>query len=92
MRPTPDLALLHALAAELKARRSTLGIPQEELAHRAGLSRTFIGRLEISATQPSLTALFALARALEVTPEVLIASVAVRHRKELRITARTARH
>lgn len=92
MRPTPDLALLQALAAELKARRLELGIPQEELAHRAGLSRTFIGRIEISTTLPSLTALFALARALEVAPEVLIAGVAARHRKELRIAARTAQH
>mgnify|MGYP000923801525 CR=1 FL=1 len=90
MRPTPDLALLQALAAELKARRFELGIPQEELAHRAGLSRTFIGRIEISTTQPSLTALFALARALEVSPEVLIAGVAARHRKELRIATRKA--
>ncbi|WP_298930926.1 helix-turn-helix transcriptional regulator [uncultured Ramlibacter sp.] len=82
MRKPADAKLIQALAAEIKSRRSTLGISQEELAHRAGLNRTFVGKIEIAATQPSFTVLFGLATALNVTVVELVRAIEVRVRKE----------
>lgn len=84
MRSSRDPALLKALAAEVKGRRAQLEISQEELAHRAGLARTFVGKMEIAENQPSLTALFKLADGLDLTPQELVAAVAVRYKRELR--------
>lgn len=84
MRKPPDEPLLKALAAEIKERRAQLSFSQEELAHLADLNRTFVGKLELAQTQPSLTVLFALARALEVDVEKFVAKVASRAEKERR--------
>ena len=60
MRSVQNPSLLKAFAAEVKARRGLLHISQDELAFRSGLSRTFLGKIEIAQNQPSLTALFCL--------------------------------
>lgn len=49
----------------VRDRRTRLGISQEELAHRAGLHRTYISLLERGQRNPSLSVLVALARALK---------------------------
>lgn len=72
----PDL--LNAFAIELKVQRNLLGISQEELAHRAGVDRTFVARLELGQNQPSLSVLFRLCEGLVVKPEKLIELTAVR--------------
>ena len=82
MKKPPNESLLKALAAEIKSLRTGLGVSQEELAHRAGLNRTFIGRLEVAQTQPSLTVLFQLANALEVDAAELVANITKRAKKE----------
>ena len=82
MKKPPNESLLKALAAEIKSLRTGLGVSQEELAHRAGLNRTFIGRLEVAQTQPSLTVLFQLANALEVDAVELVANITKRAKKE----------
>jgi transcriptional regulator with XRE-family HTH domain len=82
--------LLKALAAEVKARRGALQISQDELAYRCGLSRTFLGKIEIAQSQPSLTALFKLADGLEVGPDELLKAVKIRLRKEERAAASKA--
>ena len=82
MRSAQNPALLNALAAEIKARRGSLEISQDELAYRSGLSRTFLGKIEIAQNQPSLTALYKLAEGLQVAPDELIRSVSMRLRKE----------
>lgn len=84
MRSTQDLDLLKGLAAAVKARRADLGISQEELAHRAGLNRTFIGKIETAKNQPSLTAFFALSAGLSCSPEVFVEDINKRFKKELR--------
>jgi len=84
MRSSQDLALLRALAAEVKSLRAVLEISQDELAHRAGLARTFVGKIEIAKNQPSLTALFKLAQGLGILPQDLIAAVGARYKRELR--------
>lgn len=61
-----DEALLAAFADELRARRMVLRFSQEELAHRAGMNRTYVAKLELAKNQPTLTALHLLAQALEV--------------------------
>ena len=59
-----DKALITAFADELRSRRVGLGVSQEELAHRAGLNRTYVAKLELATNQPTLTALHLLAQAL----------------------------
>jgi len=90
-RSTQNPALIKALAAEIKARRGKIGISQDELAYRAGLSRTFVAKIEIALNQPSITALFKLADGLETLPDELVRAVAVRLRKEERAEGRTVR-
>jgi transcriptional regulator with XRE-family HTH domain len=87
-KPSP---LLQALAVEIKARRAALGISQEELAHRAELSRTFVAKIETGQNQPTVTVLFKLAVALAATPGELVHAVADRLAREERATRRKAR-
>ncbi|MHB1190065.1 MAG: helix-turn-helix domain-containing protein [Armatimonadota bacterium] len=64
--------LLAVLAQRIKERRRVLGITQEQLAERSGLSTNFIARLELCMKTPSITTLARLARALEVrVPDLL---------------------
>lgn len=84
MRKAQDLPVLRATAAEIKARRASLKISQEELAHRADLHRSFVARLEVAQTQPSLAILFRLAEALNVDVADLTGAIAVRYRREQR--------
>lgn len=48
------------------------GLSQEELAHKAGLHRTFISMVERGKRQPTLATVFDLAGALDVRPSVLV--------------------
>src|SRR4029453_5393619 len=42
------------LGARIRARRSELGFSQDELAHRCGLHRTYLGGIERGERNPSL--------------------------------------
>lgn len=64
--------LLLAVCQAVHDRREELGISQEELAHRAGLHRTYISDIEHGARNPSLKTLSRLADALELTASGLI--------------------
>lgn len=71
-----DKVLIEAFASELKARRGNLRFSQEELAHRAALHRTYIAKIELAKHQPTLFALFKLAKALQVDlPDLLRATL-----------------
>jgi transcriptional regulator with XRE-family HTH domain len=85
VRTVQDLPLLRAFAAELRSRRVGLGLNQEALAFKADLNRTFIAKLELGATSPSLTTLFKLAKALQSEPTDLVQSVTSRYVEERRI-------
>lgn len=87
MRSSQDPALLKALAAELKARRAGLGMSQDELAFAAGINRTFVAKLELAKTSPSLSSLFRLSNGLDAEPWELILSVQQRYELELRTKA-----
>ena len=91
MRTDQNTPLLKALAAEVKARRGALQISQDELAFRSGLSRTFLGKIEIAQNQPSLTALFKLADGLQVGPDELLGAVQSRLRKEEQARGKAAK-
>lgn len=56
----------------ISALRVERGLSQEELAHLAGLHRTFISLIELGKRQPTLTTVFDLAAALDVRPSVLL--------------------
>ena len=84
VRTNQDPALLAALAGEIKAARLRIGLSQEALAHAANLNRTFVAKMELAQTSPSLTSLFQLALGLEISPEELVAAIAERHKRELR--------
>lgn len=70
-----DDALLEAFAAVLRDLRKEIGLSQEQLALRARVDRTFVGKLESGKHHPSLAVVFKLAQAFDVTPEHLVAMV-----------------
>lgn len=69
-KPSPELA--HTLSQNIVALRRAKGLSQEELAFLCGLHRTYIGSVERSERNVSLSTLEVLAGALEVSvPELL---------------------
>jgi transcriptional regulator with XRE-family HTH domain len=63
---------LRALANRIKELREQKGISQEELAHRAGLSRTGMGFLETGKRWPRLDTLMKVADGLNITLDELL--------------------
>lgn len=84
MRKVQDLPVLLAVATAIKARRTEINISQEELAHRADVHRSFVARLELAETQPSLAVFFRLATALEIEVVELIRTIVRRAEQERR--------
>jgi len=72
MRRQRSEELVSAIAKNIGNRRRFLGITQEELAERAGLSTNYVARLEIGMNAPSLPALSRLAEALQVDLGALV--------------------
>jgi transcriptional regulator with XRE-family HTH domain len=66
---------LRALANRIKELRDQKGISQEELAHRAGLSRTGMGFLETGKRWPRLDTLMKVADGLNITVDELLKGV-----------------
>ncbi len=67
--------LLQNFGMRVRHRRRELGISQEELAHRAGLHRSYIGDIERGGRNVSLTNIVRLATALDTTAAVLLHNV-----------------
>lgn len=82
VRKAQDQNVLKAAAAEIKALRARIEISQEELAHRADVHRSFIARLEVAETQPSLAVLLRLADALDADPAEMVRAIAERLKQE----------
>ena len=57
---------------QLQRLRTRRGLTQEQLAVTAGLSRTFLTRLELGQHDPSLSTLVRMAKALRVSVTVLL--------------------
>ena len=69
------MTIREVLAANLKRYRRATGLSQEELAHRAGIDRTYISSLERRQYAASIDIVESLARELGVEPHVLLMSV-----------------
>lgn len=61
-----------AFGQRLRAVRTQLGTSQHDLARRAGMRDTEVGRYERGSREPRLTAILRLARGLGVPPGVLL--------------------
>jgi len=66
---------IHAFGDVLRSERLRLGLTQQDVALRAGVHINFVGRIERGQAEPSLSTIFALAQALELAPESIIAKV-----------------
>jgi transcriptional regulator with XRE-family HTH domain len=66
------MAPIAKLAAKLKRLRQRAGLSQEELAAAAGISRTYLSRLETAMHDPTLGVVERLAKALKVKPTDLL--------------------
>ena len=64
--------LRQAFATNLRRLRHAKGISQEDLAHRAGVNRTYMSKLEKGASYPGLEIIAKLATVLEVEPAELL--------------------
>jgi len=64
-----------ALARVVRARRTSLGLTQVQLAQRVGCDRQTINRIENAVVSPSLDTCFAVADALDAPLADLVAAV-----------------
>jgi transcriptional regulator with XRE-family HTH domain len=71
-KPADTDPLLAGVSRAIQQRREEIGLSQEEIAHRAGLHRTYISDIERGARNPSLKTLARLPEALEVAISTLI--------------------
>ena len=69
------MELAAVFGAVLRERRLRVELTQEQLAFEADIQRVYVSRLELGQYQPSLTMLFALAKALRCTPGELVNEV-----------------
>jgi transcriptional regulator with XRE-family HTH domain len=75
MRPSRNPALIQAFSAVLRARRTELGLTQEDLAGTIDLDRPFITMMEAGRKQPTLSVLWRLAGGLQLTVAELSARI-----------------
>ncbi|MGY4830474.1 helix-turn-helix transcriptional regulator [Sphaerotilaceae bacterium SBD11-9] len=71
--------MISALGIEVKARRTELELTQEDLAGRMAIDRPFVSLIEVGRKQPTISVLYSLATALELTFEQLAARVEARY-------------
>lgn len=79
MRPSRNALLLQALGTTLKERRSELGLTQEDVAGAADIDRPFVTLIESARKQPTISVLWRLAIAMQLTPSDLVARVDARY-------------
>ena len=79
MRPSRNALLLQALGTALKERRNELGLTQEDVAGAAELDRPFITMIEAAKKQPTVSVLWRLAVALQLSPADFIERVDQRY-------------
>lgn len=59
----------------IRTRRLSLGLSQEELAHRVGMSRNYIGLLERGERKPTVETFMRIAEGLDVKGSQLLAEI-----------------
>lgn len=71
--PTPDQAAVRVLLGRrIRALRRAQGVAQEELAHKSGLDRSYVGSIERGERNVSIDNITALSRALNVPVSTLL--------------------
>jgi transcriptional regulator with XRE-family HTH domain len=70
---TDDDDLAPAVGVNLRRLRSKRGLSLARLAERSGVSRAMLGQIELGRSAPTITLLWKIARALDVTFSALIA-------------------
>ena len=70
---TFDAELAQAFGAAVRALRSEQGMAQEALAHRAGIERSHMGKIERGEHVPTLPLILKIARALKCSSAHLMA-------------------
>ena len=63
-----------ALGRAIRELRSTAALSQEELAHRIGMHRTYLGGIERGERNPSYTNILRIAEALGIAGSALLAA------------------
>jgi HTH-type transcriptional repressor of puuD len=66
------ITILQKFAKRIKDLRKSHKISQEQLAEKAGLSPTYIGNIERSEQNPTLTSLEKIAKAFSISPGELL--------------------
>lgn len=72
MRPLRKPSLRHVLGANVRRERTARSWAQEELAHQAKLSQTYISQLESGLRAVSVDTIEQLAGAFGIEPELLL--------------------
>lgn len=68
--------LLRAFGSVVRARREELELTQEEVAHRSGLHRIYIGDIERGTRNVALANIWRLSSALNLTAEEMMRRIA----------------
>lgn len=63
------------LAKRIKEVREAKGVSQEELSHRSGLYRTYIGHIENARYSPSAYVIYKIAQSLQVKVSAILDSL-----------------
>jgi transcriptional regulator with XRE-family HTH domain len=61
-----------ALGKIISGLRQSAGLSQEELAHRAGIHRTYVSQIERGLKSPTIVMLLKLSKALDTTPSKIM--------------------
>ena len=89
MRASGNSVLVDAFATELRVRRQELNWSQEQLSVRAEIDRAYISRLESGKKTPSLSVLYTLAGALDLSFSEFAGRVDQRYRALVRKAKRS---
>ncbi len=87
MRPSRNQELIDALAVEIKARRLELTYSQEDLAGHCELDRPYISLIEVGKKQPTISVLYRLAAALDLSFEEFARRIDRRYKLDARARA-----
>jgi transcriptional regulator with XRE-family HTH domain len=68
-----DSVVIKTVSENVRALRISARLSQEELAHRAGLDRTYVSQVERMRRNMTIVVLARIAVALDVTPDKLLA-------------------
>lgn len=67
--------LAKALGIRIRATRTASGLSQEEFAYRAGVDRSYVGKIERGEVNITVDKLYKLARVLTCPPEQLLPDI-----------------